>query len=241
MNYKTAVYSGKGGREYNEDSIYVEKQKDGVVAILADGLGGHGGGNIASQMVVETLAEDYKEKKEWTKEAVSQYFEHAHSNILKIQTTDCQMKSTAVMLICNGNQRMIAHTGDSRGYYFQNGKMIFQTIDHSVSQMAVLSGEIRPEQIRFHSDRNKLLYALGGERKIKVDVQPFEKPLKVDEAFLLCSDGFWEYVTEMEMTIDLLKARTPEEWISYMLARLGRRIDGKNDNLSVIAVFAKEG
>lgn len=241
MSYMTAVYSGKGGRTYNEDCVYVQEEINGLTAILADGLGMHGGGDIASQTAVKSMAEAYKERHELTEEALNEYFKQAHEAILKKQTAACRMKSTAVMLICQENQRVIAHTGDSRGYYFQDKKLVFQTTDHSVSQLAVLSGEISSEEIRFHPDRNRLLHALGEERKIRVDIRCFQTEPPKDEAFLLCSDGFWEYVTEKEMMIDLLKSEIPQDWIAYMLARIGARVKEKNDNLSAIAVFCRGG
>jgi serine/threonine protein phosphatase PrpC len=103
--------------------------------------------------------------------------------------------------------------------------------------MAVFAGEITPAQIRFHEDRNKVLRALGNDLDIKPEIS---MPLQLASgfhAFLLCTDGFWEYVLEEEMEIDLSKSHAPQEWISLMLQRLYKRVDGANDNFSAIAVF----
>ncbi|MDR1698968.1 MAG: hypothetical protein LBR75_04005, partial [Prevotellaceae bacterium] len=187
----------------------------------------------------ESLVRFKKRIADLQKESIALYFEQANRAVLNKQTSSCQMKSTAVLLLCRNNQAIIAHVGDSRGYYFSNGSILFQTIDHSVSQMAVLRGEITAAQIRFHEDRNRLLRALGGEENVHAEVSLIPSPLAPGDAFLLCSDGFWEYVTENEMAIDLTKSATPDEWLSYLTARIGKRISGKNDNLSAIAIFCE--
>lgn len=241
MKFTIDFFSGPGGREYNEDTAYACQLADGLVAIVADGLGSHGGGEIASSVAAAELAKCCQTKPDMQKESIEQYFEQANRAVLDRQTPACQMKSTAVLLFCRDNQAAIAHVGDSRGYYFSNGRLAFQTIDHSVSQMAVLRGDITPAQIRFHEDRNRLLRALGGEEAAHAEISLLSSPLCHGDAFLLCSDGFWEYVTEDEMEIDLAKSATPDEWLSYLTARIGSRINGKNDNLSAIAVFCEAG
>lgn len=133
---------------------------------------------------------------------------------------------------------MWAHIGDSRLYHFLDGELIEQTFDHSVSQMAVLRGEISQEEIRGHVDRNRLLRAIGREDTIKIDCSDIVDMEGEDHAFLLCTDGFWEYVTEDEMEKDLRKSRSPGEWLDRMLKRLDKRTRKKNnDNNSAVAIM----
>ena len=129
------------------------------------------------------------------------------------------------------------HVGDSRLYYFRNGRLEKQTLDHSVSQIAVLMGEIPQEGIRFHADRNRVLRALGSGNA-KPDISPLME-LKEDTAFLLCTDGFWEYVYEREMEETLKEAREPAVWLEKMRGILEKRIPEGNDNFSAAAVFCK--
>lgn len=236
MIYKTAQCWQKGGRSYNEDSVLSERRGTVFAGVVADGLGGHGGGEIASQIVTDTLVKGFMKAPELQPDAIKKLFELANNEVLARQTPSVQMKSTAVGVFCSIEGMVVAHTGDSRFYRFLNGKLDFQTKDHSVSQMAVLSGEILPEKIRFHEDRNKVLRALGNDAAIKPDITVFEAP-RPFQAFLLCTDGFWEYILEEEMEIDLAKSETPQEWLDFMIARLSRRINGKNDNFSALAVF----
>ncbi|MBO7252716.1 MAG: hypothetical protein J6V25_08825, partial [Oscillospiraceae bacterium] len=128
------------------------------------------------------------------------------------------------------------HVGDSRLYHFVNGKLVHQTTDHSVSQMAVMMGEITTHQIRFHEDRNRVLRSLGGENA-KADVSALLDVSSGNHAFLMCSDGFWEYVYEDEMEKTLQQASDPQAWIDSMEAILKQRIPSNNDNYTAGTVF----
>ena len=236
MFYKTAQCSQKGGRSYNEDSVLFEGRGPVFAGVVADGLGGHGGGEIASGVVTDTLVKGFMKAPGLQPDNIKELFKLANNEVLTRQTPSVQMKSTAVGVFCTTAGMAVAHTGDSRFYSFSNGKLDFQTKDHSVSQMAILSGEIPQEKLRFHEDRNKVLRALGNDTEIKPDITIFETP-RPFQAFLLCTDGFWEYVLEEEMEIDLAKSVTPQDWIDFMTARLSRRINGKNDNFSALAIF----
>ena len=96
-------------------------------------------------------------------------------------------------------------------------------------------GEITPEEIRFHVDRNKLLKVLGDTEELRID--QIREPVDIEpgDAFLLCTDGFWEYVYETEMEIDLIKSRSPKEWTEYMVKRLLLRPAAERDNFTVLA------
>jgi serine/threonine protein phosphatase PrpC len=240
MNFLTASYTGKGGRIINEDSIYHSQTNNTYIAIVADGLGMHGGGDVASSTVVDTIAKKFFDRASLDSNVIRDYFESANRAVIDKQTSSCKMKSTAAVLLSIDNKMAFAHVGDSRLYYFSNGKLVYQSEDHSVSQMAVTSGEITAGQIRFHEDRNRLLRALGGNDTVRSEIMIPHNSVKNGDAFLLCSDGFWEYVLEGEMEIDLAKADTPEGWITYLLTRIGKRITENNDNLSVIAIFYEE-
>ena len=147
------------------------------------------------------------------------------------------MKTTAVALVLAEGAAGWAHAGDSRLYWFRDGKLAFQTRDHSASQIAVALGDITVDQIRFHEDRNRVLRALGQEGSLNVETGG-EAPLGPGRhAFLLCTDGFWEYVLEREMEADLAVASTPGQWLERMRARLEERVSGSNDNHTAAAVW----
>lgn len=237
MKIRTAELSQTGGRPGNEDSVRCKQQDSNLAAVVADGLGGHGGGQIASSLTVDTIIDLFLTNPQINPDNIKSVFEAANQQVLVKQTPDCRMKSTGVALFFKDNEAIWAHVGDSRLYHFHNGKLAFQTTDHSVSQMAVLSGQITSSQIRFHEDRNKVLRAFGSTENIRTEISPILKLEGDFDAFLLCTDGFWEYVLEEEMESDLLRAKNPSEWLSFLTRRLEERITGNNDNYTAAAIF----
>lgn len=130
-----------------------------------------------------------------------------------------------------------ANVGDSRTYVFRNKDIVFQSIDHSASQMAVHLGKIRKEAIRNHEDWNVLTRAVGALEELKVDIVKIN-PNKYD-SILLCTDGFWEYILENEMCEALDISETPDSWLFKMRKLLEHRIPVRNDNNTAIAVMKR--
>lgn len=225
---RTASYSDIGGRERNEDHCkQILGGCKGICMVLADGLGGHGNGELASEMACRTICERWNGRVD--QQSVIALVKEAHKQVLALHNRYYSMKTTVVALLSDQETAAWAHVGDSRLYHFYNKKLVFQTKDHSASQIAVMLGDITPDQIRFHEDRSTVYRALGQEGDIKVEAR--EEPLPPGHhAFLLCSDGFWEYVLEAEMEEDLKAAADPEEWLQKMRARLKQRVPADNDN-----------
>lgn len=232
---RTASYTNIGGRPRNEDSAReVRLGTEQLCTVVADGLGGHGGGERASAAAVNAVCENWDGNADPGQ--IKNLFRIAHDSIVAIQTSACAMKSTIVALELDGNLAAWGHVGDSRLYHFYNGKLVFQTRDHSVSQIAVFMGEITVDQIRFHEDRNRVLRALGQEGMPNVETRT-ETLAPGRHAFLLCTDGFWEYVTEPEMAQDLTDAADTQGWLDAMRARLLERVPEDNDNNTALAVW----
>lgn len=230
-----ATYTDIGGRARNEDTVrYVTQGEDSLCMVLADGLGGHGGGEQASAAAAESICGGWDGTAD--AEALKALVREANRQVLAIQTPRCAMKTTAVVLTLAGEKTVWAHAGDSRLYYFQDRKLAFQSRDHSAAQLGVLLGDITADQIRFHEDRSRVLRALGQDDELTVETG--ERELSGGEhAFLLCSDGFWEYVLEPEMEEDLQNAAGPEDWLERMRWRLKKRIPDDNDNNTAAAVW----
>ena len=149
------------------------------------------------------------------------------------------MMTTLVVLLVDDNQVSWGHVGDSRLYHFSDGKIVERTKDHSVCQVLAATGEIDESEIRHHQDRNRLLRAVGmhDQTGILNSVQTIEKNENRHQ-FLLCSDGFWEYIDEKHMEKTLKRAKTAEDWLGKMTKVVKK--NGKNenmDNYSAIAVF----
>lgn len=237
MGLRAYTYTNRGGREHNEDSL--RAVADAGIFVLADGLGGHRSGEVASALAVETLFAGMAQAEALEEAALLDLFHSANQEILDQQAQPGQeeMRTTAVALRLTDSQAVWAHIGDSRLYRFSGGELAEVTKDHSVTYRKYLGGEISYMDVYHDDDRGRLLRVLGKE---PCKPEAGGSPVSPGDAFLLCSDGFWEFVYNEEMQADLCKARTPEEWAELMLLRHIRRTPPGNDNFSLITVFVEE-
>ena len=240
MRISTAYLSEQGGREKNEDTVCIRRKDNKLCVFVGDGLGGYDNGKFASETAAQTIIK-YSEQQDFLDETRMQEAAMLANEKIKEQQAvrNSNMKTTIVVLGIDDLKARWMHVGDSRLYHFKNGKIVGQTMDHSVSQMAVLMGEITQEQIRFHEDRNRVLRALGSDNS-KPDISELTEISSEKEAFLLCTDGFWEYVFEEEMEEELRKAKSPEKWLKKMRGILAKRVPRGNDNYTAVAVFLEK-
>ena len=235
-----STYSDIGKRGNNEDSIGAWNRGEQHCFVLCDGLGGHAMGEDASALVVEVFqnmfADDTKAS-EFLNDAFC-----AAQDILtaeqKARNAEKQMRTTCAALVLDQSHAYIGHVGDSRVYAFSKNKVLKRTLDHSVPQMLALTGEIKESEIRFHPERNILLRVMG--EKWESPMQELQKPIPLRKcnAFLLCSDGFWELIEENEMVKLLQQSTSVSEWLTKMAAVVQQKGIGKNtDNNSAIAIW----
>lgn len=237
---KKALLTRAGGRKFNEDyCLFSEKGGFGCY-VLADGLGGHRGGASASRVAASTINEAFNQKPGMDPANFRYYLEAARLAFLEKQKKEAPlagMKTTLVVLISDNMQVRWGHVGDSRLYYFRSGSLYTQTRDHSVPRHLVDSGEIREEEIRFHEDRNRLTRAFDSGDIERFELSPEALKLTGSDAFLICTDGFWEHVLESEMQKDLSHSNNPESWLDKMEIRLQARVKEGHDNYSAIAIM----
>lgn len=238
MNINYEYITHRGGRSINEDGYSIVKKDDVYCFVLADGLGAHVKGEEASTFACEYITSNFDKKLHTTQDGLRDLLEQANRALIQYQQQIGMregLRTTIVVLIINGNDILYANVGDSRLYQFIDRKVKFQSKDHSVCQKLVDLGQITQDQVRRHEDRSRLMSVLGEyETLSRVNIGNFTLEPCV---FLLCTDGFWENVTEDEMEIDLHKGTTPKEWLDYMFLRAFNAGDKHMDNLSAIAVF----
>lgn len=238
-----SMYSNEGSRRNNEDSIGVGKADNTYGFIVADGLGGHGMGEIASKMAVDTGIECVKLCNGDISKYIEMLFENTQSRLLRLQSEknlENYMKTTAVVLAINEKKIVWGHIGDSRLYYIKGNRIKKRTLDHSYVQNLCLSHQIKESQIRNHPDRNVLLKVLGsewGESKYELSK---EYRIKKNQSFLLCTDGFWELIEDEQIVSCLKDAATVDEWMDMMVKIIKTNGVGKDmDNYSAIAVWVR--
>jgi PPM family protein phosphatase len=240
MHVRAESISRSGGRKYNEDYTLCEISNSYGCFLVADGLGGHHGGDIASETACLSFIEAFKKEPDISVSKLETYLSFSARAMDELQEKrgmQDTVKTTMVILLLGVGLALWAHIGDSRLYLFKSGSIAYQTKDHSLPQRLVDIGEIEADQIRSHEDRNRLLRVFDGSNNCHFEI--VKQPVAVGraDAFLLCTDGFWEYVLESDMENDLKEASNPEVWLSLMEKRLLDRVDKSHDNYSALAIM----
>ncbi|RMH11060.1 MAG: serine/threonine-protein phosphatase, partial [Gemmatimonadetes bacterium] len=196
---RTGTLTSPGGRDENQDALGHRDANGGTACwVVADGLGGHDGGRLAAQLCVEAALDAFEHRPAASSEVVRAMLEAAQQRVLEERARQPEldrMRTTAVVLVSDGISAAWGHVGDSRLYRFSaEGRAQRLTRDDSVPQALVDMGEISEAEMRAHDDRSRLLRSLGGDGALEATVAD-PVPVHPGESFLLCSDGFWEYVT----------------------------------------------
>ncbi len=241
MNISFAKYTDVGSRKVNEDSMLVVQDGSRYLFVVADGLGGHGMGDAASQLVCETIRAYFLSHKNLDSAMFAELYRLCQQKLLEKQEelgASGKMRTTLNILWLDETTAYWSHIGDSRTYYFDQKQLIKRTFDHSVPQMLAAAGQIQESEIRSHEDRNRLLRVMGvtGQDPVFDTEQPV--PLRSNQQFLLCSDGFWELITEEQMTLWLDESDDPQFWLDNMIEIVHRNGRNKNtDNTTAVAVW----
>jgi PPM family protein phosphatase len=239
MNVNAAILTETGGRKENQDFAGFYQKLGCGCYLVADGLGGHSGGALASRAVGEGVINAFKNSPGVTRHSMESYLSEASANLnrqLAGQTKPLKPKTTLVVLLVEGSQAFWAHVGDSRLYMFRNQKLVYQTADHSVPWQLAGSGEISYAAIRGHEDRNRLLRVFDGNDISRVDYPDAVTALQPGDTFLLCTDGFWEYVFEAEMENQLALTSDPERLLKTLHGLLLSRAPSDIDNYTALAL-----
>lgn len=232
-------------RQHNEDSGGIIKNLDGHrLAIVADGMGGHRAGDVASGMTLMELKKEWEQAKavstaeiaeKWLKEHILKVngllFDHARNN------SECDgMGTTIVAAISTEHFATVANIGDSRCYLFNETGFNQVTEDHSLVNELVRHGQISKEDAEHHPRKNVLLRALGTEENVEMDIKTIT--FEEGDCLLLCSDGLSNKVSEKEM-MDILANNDPLEQKAAALIKLANEYGGE-DNISLAIVEFSE-
>lgn len=240
-----ASITSPGERPRNEDAVsaFQNIRTSTYAYVLADGLGGHGNGDIASNFVADCVGAAIENMDSSGETFIDQCFDTAQNLLMeeKDRSGYTSIKTTMVLLLITGNEATWGHIGDSRLYHFRNGKLLGRTLDHSVPQMLVITGQIKEKDIRHHPARSTLLRAMGAEwDNPEYEIDARHVRLEKGDSFLLCSDGFWEWIDEKKMQKILKKDISPYDTLRTMEAEVKLKGRGKNmDNYSAILVTVK--
>jgi PPM family protein phosphatase len=239
MRFSVYQVSRKGGREKNEDRMGYCYTRDSGLFALADGMGGHPEGEVASQLALQTLAAMFQRDAKPTLPDPMRFLHESiiagHHQLLRYATQKALIdtpRTTIVACLLQGNAAYWAHCGDSRLYLVRGDKLIARTRDHSYSELQETMSQVVPMGERFN--RNVLFTCLGSPGKPVVDtVGPLL--MQPGDRLLLCSDGLWGTVADSVITEQL--ARHPiSDAVPELVEQALRNGGPKSDNVSVLAM-----
>lgn len=245
MEYAYLTDPGKV-RDHNEDSVIVVKNKmDEVLLAVADGMGGHRGGEIASSIAISHIGKRFQDTSSvGTKEDAISFIKEivSEANVLLYKYTSehkesSGMGTTIVLAILTKDFLLFGNIGDSSGYVLKNNKLSKITVDHTLVSLLVQSGELTLEEAKDHPRKNVLMKALGATSTIEMDIFDVEKDV---EGILLCSDGLTNMLDDEQITKVLLDADiTLDERLKKLVTKSNNR--GGTDNISIAYLNLKDG
>lgn len=243
-----AIMSRQGGRNYNEDACGHWNSDQQLCCVVADGAGGHGGGDIASKLAVQHMLQQCAVQPVSGPARLQQMLRDTNHHIISQRqagSTREHMHSTVVSLCIDLDTQsaLWGHVGDSRLYVFRRGQLRTRTRDHSLVQSLLDAGMIQPDQVRTHAQRSELLCALGSDdADLLTSVSPDPWLISPGDVFLLCTDGLWEYVEDRDLERTLQAARDPRDWLAMLEALVLKNAAHKvsHDNFSALTVWARQ-
>ena len=189
-----------GGRneQQNRWGIFPAPDQHGLLALVADGMGGHRDGALGAQLVIDTARSYLQTSAEWLRTdppaALDQLCAQMHK---AINDRSESARSTVVMVWIDDGQAHWLNVGDSRLYHFRRGRRLMRTRDHSAVQLLMDMGEIDESEMATHPAQNRLYRCLGGEEEPKADTGGFA--IQSGDVLALCSDGVWEHIAEPDL------------------------------------------
>lgn len=237
---KFTYFTDKGGHTVNDD--YFDEAGSGNIHIFAaaDGMGKNGG--IAASLAVKTIIKEFKTKPELSSPALKHYIARAQSAVLEIKADNREydnIGATLAVLITDGKRAVYANCGDTRIYIFRGARISEVTEDHSEAFEAFENGDIEYREIRLSPDRHKLRRAIGDRISWEPDISEI-MGISSGHSFLICTDGFWNLITEDEMEKAKRFTASSSTWLKRMLKKVTARLREGSDNYTAVAICVQK-
>ena len=232
-------------REHNEDNVIIlENDKHEYLLAVADGMGGHKAGEVASAIAINHLTEEfYGLDSIGSKDAAIDFLRNIVTEInakifdyTKENPDSKGMGTTFVCAIKTDEYLLYGNIGDSSGYVIKNKKIHKVTKDHTLVNLLISTGELKPEEAKYHPRKNVLMRALGANNPIDIDIIDVEP--KID-GILLCSDGLTNMLTEEQIEKVLKEEKNIEDAVKKLINKANAR--GGNDNISIAYLKRESG
>lgn len=241
MKYQVEKTSRLGNRAANEDHIGVAESNNAILLVLADGMGGYRGGQLASKTLVNNILSQFKganfplqDPKIYLKELIA----NAHLAVIRAgneQHPPIQPRTTCVVCLIQEACAWWAHVGDSRLYLYRQGELITRTTDHSQIEELHRRGTISRQEMEKHPQRHLVTRCIGFQELPPIPTISDKMPLEKNDLLLLCSDGLWAPLNEKMITEALFKAPLAEA-VDKLAYEAESRSYPEADNISLIAL-----
>lgn len=222
-------------RAHNEDFFSCMDLPDGSLFVVADGMGGHDAGEVASRLAVEAVSREVRDhaERKAPEELLEQAVRKANADVLReANGKGSNMGTTLTLALVLRDSAYVANVGDSRTYWIENGSIKRITTDHSLVEKLVSLGKLGPEEARKHPKSNVLYRTIGSEGLLPVDT--FRVPLRKGGSLLLCSDGLWGEVAD-ETIHQIFMTEKDTKKICLRLIKAANASGGK-DNITAVVV-----
>jgi serine/threonine protein phosphatase PrpC len=246
LTLDVALMSETGGRPYNEDAAGHWRGQTQLCCVLADGAGGHGGGDVASRTAVQEFIARFAATLPVDPLAMADMVREVNAALISQRqagSATADMHSTLVCLVIDfvEHRARWVHAGDSRMYWFRAGRLLSRTRDHSVLQSLLDAGLLSAGDSASHPNRSELSSALGVAPELLEVSSDSGEPVEPGDVFLLCSDGLWEYVDEATLEATLVAAAEPQAWLAALTqaVRAGAAHKTSHDNFSALTIWAR--
>jgi serine/threonine protein phosphatase PrpC len=238
-----AQHIGDRSEQQDRVAIYPHPQHKGaMLAVLADGMGGHSGGALAAEQVLfkaKLAFENTLPTPETVRDTLATAINDAHDSITLTRfTSEQDPHSTACVFVLQPGRADWAHCGDSRIYHFRGDVLVGHSADHSYVMDLVRQGQLAAEDAEKHPKKNILTSCLGDQARPRID-HGAAAPLVGGDSFLLCSDGMWAYFTVAEMG-RVLSEFPPRQAAEIFINTARDRANGRGDNCSLAIVRLHE-
>lgn len=237
-----------GERQTNQDALGEAQRDDLACYVMSDGAGGHEAGEIASKIVVAAVLEKFLKEASFGARALRSYINDAIIKVAKNKTLvqrqrDMSATVAAVLIDQSNRCALWAHLGDTRIYMFRDNMIFGLTKDHSLAQRFIDAGCAKSDQLRMHPQRSILFAAIGAEGETETEVTKEAVTVQDGDVFLICTDGFWEWVMEAEMEQTLTVAENAEQWLAAMSRIADDKVSAAKkprDNYSAFTIWLRE-
>ena len=241
MEYEIGEANHLGNRNSNQDRFAAVETDEGVLLVLADGMGGHAGGELAAQSLVDIARDRYLNANRPVRQAghfLADIIRETHGALLRA-AADRDMGNipgtTAVLCLIQEGHMEWAHVGDSRLYLFRGGVPVFRTVDHSYVEQLYQQGVISRSEQDSHPRRNHVTQCIGClPQEPEVEVGKGKLLLK-DDVILLCSDGLWAALDDGQLGA-MLEGDSLDEMAERMATRAEQLAYPHSDNISILAL-----